>query len=70
MEPHEFFSGLTLEDISVDAEGRVVIENKQVAEVLKAAVANLSPQAKIIPTVNNFVAGGCRINTVQGCTGR
>jgi hypothetical protein len=66
MEPHEFFAGLTLEDISVDAEGRVVIKNKQVAEGLKAAVANLSPQAKP-PTVNNFVDGGCQINTVKGC---
>jgi hypothetical protein len=67
MEPHEFFAGLTLEDISVDAEGRVVIENKQVAEGLKAAVANLSPQARPERTINNYIAGGCQTNTVKGC---
>jgi hypothetical protein len=53
---------ISLEDLTVDEEGRVIITNPELAEQLRAAA---QPRAKPAPNncPSNNVAGGCPINT-------
>jgi hypothetical protein len=68
----ELFAGLTLDDISVDEEGRVMITNPQIAERLRAAVpaarprpnTNCGPQCNPACTPNT---ANCGCNNTPNC---
>jgi hypothetical protein len=63
MQQEEIFYAPTLQDISLDEEGRVVVNDPQINEQLLAAAAKPKPPPK--PEPSN---GVCPVfNTVAGC---
>ncbi len=60
MAHEEALAGLTLEDISVDEDGRVIITNPRIRERLSTAAGT---KAAAEPITNN----GCTVNTVKNC---
>ena len=64
MHQEEVFYPPTLNDITLDDQGRVIVHDSQINEALLAAAAKTTPKPEPTGPITN---NGCTVNTVKGC---